>query len=107
MPRLDDDGTEVKLDLHGARVDEAIALAERTLALAAARGRSQVRLIHGSSTSAATHRNRTIKHALHQALDEGRWGRWVGSALRGDSQLLIALPLGSAADPRRLSLLDL
>ena len=107
MPRLDDDGSEVTLDLHGARIDEALRLAEQTLALAAQRGRRQVRLIHGASTSARTHRNRTIKHALHDALEDGRWSQWVGATWRGDGALLISLPLGGTPDPRRLTLLDL
>ncbi len=50
-PRLTDDGRCVVLDLHGVRVAEARALVLRVVAEAARRGRAQVRLIHGSSTT--------------------------------------------------------
>lgn len=104
MPRLDDDGQTVTLDLHGATVDEALRLAERTVQRAAARGRAQVRLIHGHSTSRRDYANRTIKHALHDWFDTA-----PGSApniLRKEGEAVISLDLSLRSDPRRLTLRD-
>ncbi len=70
-PTLDDDGQTVTLDLHGATVDEALGLARRVVAAAARRGRRNVRIIHGRSTSDRPTRDRTIKQALHDLLDRG------------------------------------
>lgn len=69
--RVSDDGTTVELDLHGVYVDEAIALVEKAAAVASERGRSTLRVIHGSSSSDPLSRNRTIKHALEDVLAGG------------------------------------
>lgn len=91
MPRLDDDGRAVTLDLHGLTVDEALDLAVRTAREAARRGRSQLKLIHGSSTSRRRYRNRTIKHALRDLLDDGELDGLITNALRADGHLLCSL----------------
>lgn len=105
-PALLDDGTTVTLDLHGAHVDDALRMVQRTASLAAARGRATLRVVHGSSTSDARARNRTIKHALHALLDEGELPDVTG-AFRSEDVLLLSLDAATAHDRRRLSLLDL
>ena len=104
MPRLTDDGTTVTLDLHGERVDEAARLAARALALAAARGRRRLALVHGRSTTDAAGDRRTIKRALHDWLDGRPPG--VVTATRADAAVTLHLSLTTPADPRRLTLRD-
>ena len=90
-PRLIDDGSTVTLDLHGVTVEEALRLVRATANLATARGRSALRVIHGASTSDPRTRNRTIKHAIHDLLDEeGLPG--AHDAVRSDGVTLIAEP---------------
>ncbi len=60
-PTLLDDGRRITLDLHGATVDEAERLIRRTARLAAERGRSQLTVVHGTSSSSRLYRNRTIR----------------------------------------------
>ncbi len=105
MPRLDDNGTTVTLDLHGASVNDALDLIRRTTALAAERGRTTLRVIHGSSTSDALARNRTIKHALHDLLDDGDLPE-AQSDVRFESETLISLPLTSTRSSAPIRLLD-
>lgn len=104
-PTLHDDGSVVTLDLHGATVDEAVRLARSAVDAAARRGRSQVKLIHGASTSDAG--RRTIKHALRDLLDQGALSPHVVSDWRGDAFVTCALRLGSRTDAAPLRLLDL
>ena len=104
-PRLDDDGQTVTLDLHGATVAEALDLTDALLAEAARRGRATVRLVHGASTTdAGVHR--TIKTALHDALDDGDFDRWVASSFKTDGALVLGLAPASP-HPGRLRLADL
>lgn len=103
-PTLHDDGATVTLDLHGATVDEAIDLTFRTVYLAEERGRSHVKLIHGSSTSRRG--QRTIKQALHELLDEGSLGAHATSTLRSRDYLVMALDLTAARDTTRIHLRD-
>ena len=105
MPRLSDDGTTVTLDLHGATVDDALDLVDATAALAAERGRTTLRIVHGSSTSDALARNRTIKHALHDLLDDGSLPE-AQSDVRFESETIVSLPLGAHRDPTPIRLLD-
>ncbi|MEM1043894.1 MAG: Smr/MutS family protein [Bacteroidota bacterium] len=105
MPRLDDNGTTVTLDLHGATVDDALGLVLRTAALAARRGRATLRVVHGSSTSDALARNHTIKHALHDLLDDGDLPDAQGD-VRFEGETLISLPLASSSSPSPIRLLD-
>ncbi|WP_420457445.1 Smr/MutS family protein [Rubrivirga sp.] len=104
--RLDDDGQSVTLDLHGARVAEALDLARAAVAQAASHGRRTVRLIHGTST-ADRGADRTIKGALHQALDDGDFDRAVTSSFRGEGTLTLGLHPAASPAPGRLRLADL
>ena len=70
QPRLTDDGTTVELDVHGAYVDEAINLVRRVALLASERGRSTLRVVHGSSTSDPLALNRPIKPVLRDPLPD-------------------------------------
>jgi len=107
MPKLEDDGETVTLDLHGANVEEAEQLAIRLIKEASLRGRSRVRLIHGSSSSSRLYLNRTIKHMLHALLDTGRMDDWVTGDHRGEAVLTLSLELTPQTDNRRISLLEL
>jgi len=104
MPRLEDDGSTVTLDLHGATVDEAVDLAYQTLRLAEDRGRRQLKLIHGSSTTAPG--RRTIKSELRRLLDDGPLGRQATSVLRRRDFVLLSLDVTAARDPTRIQLQD-
>lgn len=106
-PSLDDDGQSVTLDLHGATVDEAMRLSEALVREACRRGRSQVRLIHGSSTSSAAFRNRTIKHALEEAVARGRFAPDVVDALHRENVLTLSLGVSAERDTASISMLDL
>jgi DNA-nicking Smr family endonuclease len=105
MPSLRDDSGTVTLDLHGATVREAEALADATLREAAARGRSSVTLVHGSSTSSDQYRNRTIKHAVQDLADAHPT---VTNALRSQNRLRCSLDVTAAAgdDAAPLTLRD-
>lgn len=105
-PYLTDDGTTVTLDLHGATVDEGLRLVRRAAALAAERGRATLRVVHGASTSDPRARNRTLKHALHDLLDEGGLPQAQGD-FRAEGHTLINLGLGARRDPTPIRLLDL
>lgn len=101
-PQLDDDGNIVTLDLHGATVDEAIDLTFRTLRLAEDRGRTRLKLIHGSSTTGTN--RRTIKSALHDLLDRGELGRHATNVIRSQDTLVLALDLTATSDPTPIQL---
>jgi DNA-nicking Smr family endonuclease len=105
-PKLRDDGHEVTLDLHGATVDEAERLIRSTAALAAARGRSRLTVVHGTSTSSRLYRNRTIRHALYELLDGGALPE-VTSEFRSEGSCLLGLDAAADRDERRLSLSDI
>ena len=104
-PRLTDDGQTVALDLHGARVDEALDLVDAVVVEAARRGRTTVRVVHGSSTSGGG--GRTIRTALHDALDAGDFAPPVTSAFRQEGAVLLGLAPHPAPLPGRLTLADL
>ena len=106
-PRLDDDGHTATLDLHGASVEEALALAERLVREAARRGRSNVKLVHGQSTSSRLYQNRTIKHGLHDLLDRGTLDDVVVYAWRAEGHLLLALDVTASSDPTPIRLRDI
>lgn len=105
-PSVTDDGSSVTLDLHGATVDEAIRLVHAVVREAHARGRSSVRVVHGSSTSDPLLGNRTIKHELHTELDAGAMSSVVTGALRLENETVLSLPIGSRNQSARISLLD-
>lgn len=101
-PQLEDDGKVVTLDLHGTTVEEAIDLAYRTLRVAEDRGRTRLKLIHGSSTT-GDHR-RTIKSALHDLLDRGELASHASNVIRSRDTLVLALDLTARRDPTRIQL---
>ena len=103
-PQLTDNGRIVKLDLHGATVDEAIDMTYNTLRLARERGRSRLKLVHGSSTTAPG--KRTIKSALHDLLDRGELGAHATNVIRSQNTLVLALDLTASGDPTRIRLRD-
>ena len=105
-PRLDDDGQSVTLDLHGARVDEALALAASAAGQAARHGRRTLRLVHGLSTTEAGAR-RTIKTALAEAWEDGDFDRWATDAVRLDGTMILSLDPAPAPLAGRLRLADL
>ena len=104
-PQLDDDGSVVTLDLHGATVDEAIDMTYRTLRMAEDRGRSRLKLIHGSSTTVGRGK-RTIKSALHDLLDRGELGSHATNVIRSQNSLVLALDLTASSDPTPIQLRD-
>lgn len=103
-PSLDDDGRIVTLDLHGATVDDAIDMTYRTLRLAEKRGRTRLKLIHGSSTTGGP--GRTIKSALHDLLDRGELGSHATNVIRSQNSLVLALDLTAEGDPTPIQLRD-
>jgi hypothetical protein len=104
MPSLDDDGSTVTLDLHGATVEEAIDMTYATLRLAEARGRKQLKLIHGSSTTAPG--RRTIKTELRSLLNNGPLAARATNVLKSRDYVLLSLDLTSSPDPARIRLQD-
>lgn len=104
-PQLDDDGRVVTLDLHGATVNEAIDMTYRALRLAEDRGRSRLKLIHGSSTT-TDGAGRTIKSALHDLLDRGELGHHATNVIRSQDTLVLALDLTASSDPTPIQLRD-
>mgnify|MGYP006272482077 CR=1 FL=1 len=103
-PNLTDDGTTVTLDLHGLTVDEALDVTYATLRLAQSRGRAQMKVIHGQSTS-GRHR-RTIKQALHALLDRGALGSNGANVMRRPGHFILALDLTGTTNARRIRLRD-
>jgi hypothetical protein len=106
FPTLNDDGQTVTLDLHGASVRDAEALALRTVQEAGRRGRARVRLIHGHSTSGGVQTARTIKHALHALLDGEQLSAYVVDVWRAEGHIVLGLALPATSDPRRMKLFD-
>ena len=104
-PTLEDDGSIVTLDLHGATVEEAIDLTYRTLRLAEERGRTRLKLIHGSSTTRQGH-HRTIKSALHDLLDRGELGTHATNVIRSENTLVLALDLTASGDSTPIRMRD-
>lgn len=105
MPSLRDDDRIVMLDLHGSTVREAEDLLYATLREAARRGRGQVTVIHGASTSDPRYRNRTIKHTLYDLLDRGALPAVTG-ALRQEGRTVLSLDVTATRDPTPLRLRD-
>lgn len=103
--RVRDNGETVELDLHGASVREAISLVDRAIEVSRERGRSTLRVIHGSSTSDRMSRNQTIKHALEDHLEQGMRG--VTSHYMMEDVTILGIVASSASNPTRITLLDL
>lgn len=105
-PRLDDDGRSLTLDLHGARLDEALELAQAAVVEAARYGRSTVRLVHGLSTTERG-ADRTIKTELLDALYHGDFDRHATGAVRMEGVLILSIAPAPSPRPGRLTLRDL
>ena len=104
-PSVHDHGSLVEIDLHGARIDEAMRLIDNLFALAVLRGRTKLSIIHGASTF-GTGRD-SIKERVYEAIDSGRWSP-TGSVVRYEGSTAIALPtLGNRADPTPITLIDI
>jgi len=106
VPRLDDDGHAVTLDLHGARVDDAERLVRAVVREAARRGRTVLRVVHGHSTTDPAGGSRTIKTMLLGLLDGGALAPDVTSALRSEGHVLLGLAPSMRPAPGRLRLAD-
>lgn len=96
-----DDGERVTLDLHGVHLAEAEGTLRRTIAVATARGRTAVRVVHGSSTSDLLARNPTIKHLVEDLLAAGHLPEVTDAFSMGEATIL-SLPLRPARDRRRI-----
>ena len=77
----------------------------RTLRLAEERGRSRLKVIHGSSTTKGGQR-RTIKSALHDLLDRGELGTHATNVIRSENTLVLALDLTAATDGTPIRMQD-
>ena len=95
MPRLDDDGSRITLDLHGVDVDRAVEMAGAAIIEAARHGRTSLRIVHGASTAERGH-ERTIRGELRDAVQHGDFDRHVTTHLFDDGSML----LGLAPSPR-------
>jgi hypothetical protein len=104
MPTLDDDGSTVTLDLHGATVDDALDLMWATLRLAEDRGRFQLKIIHGSSTTAPG--RRTIKSEVRSLLDGGPLSSRATNVIRSRNYVVLSLDVTTGSDPTRIRLDD-
>lgn len=101
---VSDSGETVTVDLHGLTVEAALDVARRVLAIAQQRGRSSVKLIHGSSTTDRDGQNRTIKTALTELTRAG--GMRGLSVFASTDYLIIGLPASSNRETRRITALD-
>lgn len=89
-PHLSDDGHVVTLDLHGARVDEAVRLVDALIVEAARHGRPTVKVIHGASTDEHGDR-RTIRSELRRHLEAGAYDQHVASSYLEDGSMTLGL----------------
>ncbi|MGB3544294.1 Smr/MutS family protein [Rubrivirga sp.] len=105
-PTLDDDGTTVTLDLHGATVDDALRLTDAAIVEAARHGRTTIRVIHGASTTDAG-AHRTIKTALLDALEDGEYDRHVTTDVRMEGMMILGLAPAPSPARDRMRLSDL
>ena len=106
-PTLDDDGESVTLDLHGATVHEALVLTRDVLRVADRRGRAEVTLVHGHSTSDVQGHSRTIKNELRRLVERGDFDHVVRGVRRDRGRLVLKLNLTGRSNPKRLQLQDL
>ncbi len=106
-PRIEDDGQAVTLDLHGARIAEALTLAQRAVREAARRGRGSVKIVHGQSTTESLYQNRTIKNALYDLLDRGALSNTVSHAWRAEGYVLLSLDVSASSQPSRIRMSDI
>lgn len=105
MPRLDDDGHRIVLDLHGTDIAQALDVAEATIIEAARRGRTSLRIVHGASTAERGH-DRTIRSELRDAVGHGDFDRHVTSHILDDTSMLLGLAPSPRPAPGRIRLAD-
>jgi hypothetical protein len=103
-PKLSDNGTTVTLDLHGLTVDDAIDVTYATLRMAQDRGRAQLKVIHGQSTSDGS--RRTIKQELYALLNRGALCSNGANVIRQRGHFVLALDLTARRDTTRIRLRD-
>lgn len=106
VPRILDEDGRLEVDLHGLTVDDALDWSARLVREAARRGRSSIRLIHGTSTTATRSEVRTIKTALQDWLSARR-PEAVSSVWLEDASCLLGLRRWGSPDPRPIRILDL
>ncbi len=106
-PRVTDDGLAVEIDLHGATVSEAEGLVRRLVTIAARRGRSTIRVIHGASTSESGIGHTTIRSRLFELLEEGELSPEVTDWFSFDVATTLSLAAAGRRDDRRLTMSDL
>ena len=106
-PVVSDDGRSIEIDLHGASVADAEFMLRRLVRMAAARGRSSIRVIHGASTSESGTGRITIRHRLHDLLETGELGSDVIDWVAFDTTTTLALAVTAVPDPARITIHDL
>lgn len=90
--------------MHGVWVEEALDAVAQLVEVATDRGRSTVRVIHGSSTSA--NHARSIKNELHAALDRNDFAG-IASDFRQQDVTLLSLQAFGQVDKRLITLFDI
>lgn len=110
MPKLDDTGQRLSLDLHGMRVDDAMRMVRRTVQMAHQRGRAQVDVITGASTTRTDPHADTIKNRLTTLLQSGQMDHWIAyhrwSADGGQCQLVLPITRLTQRGGKRITLRD-
>ncbi|NNE47660.1 MAG: Smr/MutS family protein [Rhodothermales bacterium] len=106
-PSVSDDGQTIELDLHGASVQIAEDMILATIPLAANRGRSVVRVIHGVSTSETFDDRSTIKSALLALLEQGTMDRYVTDWIVLEGSTLVSLNVTGQRDSTRILIRDI
>lgn len=91
FPTVKDDGVAVTLDLHGATLTEAERLIRRCVRLASSRGRSSVKLIHGTSTFDLDPYRPTIKSLVSELLRSGELADYVNDFFAFEGHTTISL----------------
>ena len=88
-----DDGSVLWVDLHGCPLADCEDFMYNALDIAYAYGRTQVVLIHGSSTTKAKHDD-SIKNRLYQMLDKDEFEEMVTSYWKNEDECTLFLPIG-------------
>ncbi len=106
-PRIKDDGNTVELDLHGASVPHGLHLVDQLLSLVNQRGRSSIKIIHGSSTSDDDVFADTLKNRISDKLTSGDYNNYVTSHWSTDEYVILSPAQASPLDRRPISIFDL
>ncbi|MBT8401498.1 MAG: Smr/MutS family protein [Rhodothermia bacterium] len=99
FPTIKDDGAAVTLDLHGATVTEADRLVRRCIRLASSRGRSSVKLIHGTSTFDRDPYRPTIKSLVSELLESGEFADYVNDHFAFEGHTTVSLRSSGGSGP--------